>query len=327
MCTVKHQVFTMMCYLKENDQRRQLEEKRRKREEAKKAAEEAKRKKLAAKGIEAAAEPEEPKEETCIIDNLLKEIRTGTSLRKTGRQSVHKRRRSQLNKEDIEKLNEIVGKAASSPRKSPSTAKEPQFTFPPVSEETESEHGKENGTRVPSASSQTVNNVRESENGESIREGSSHGATISSTGTEVPSGSSQTVNNVRERENGESISGHGASSTIAPVVNGEGKPLLDHLQHNGGTTPVTDHTNPRIGDTAASKSPSLPTSPANDSSASNAQTRHRPDKELPLTDSCRSLEEREPSESSSQIMVSVTGSKRNRQHYHNCCSIGLGVML
>lgn len=97
---------------------------------------------MAAKGVAPVAEPEEPKEETCIIDNLLKEIREGTTLRRTGQTSVHRRRRgSQLNKEDLEKLNQIVEKAATTPRKllSPPTGKDPQFTFSVLPEENENE--------------------------------------------------------------------------------------------------------------------------------------------------------------------------------------------
>ena len=144
-----------------------LEEKRKKREAAKKAAEEAKRKKLAAKGAApaAAAEPEEPKEETCIIDNLLKEIRAGTTLKSTGQGSVRQRRRtSQLNKGDLQKLNQIVEKAATTPR-----SKEAQFRFPTVPEQVENESNtvsKSNSAESQTSNQQAVENGGERLNGD-----------------------------------------------------------------------------------------------------------------------------------------------------------------
>ena len=64
----------------------------------------------------------------------MKEIRAGTTLRRTGQNSIHRHRRgtSQLNKEDLEKLTQIMEKAASTPRKvlSPTIGNAPQFNFP-----------------------------------------------------------------------------------------------------------------------------------------------------------------------------------------------------
>ena len=87
----------------ENRQRVILEEKRRKREEARKAAAE---KKAAAKGQSAAAAAPEEEEEGCVIDNLLKEIRSGTTLRTTKRKST--RRAPQLSTKELEKLKKIA---------------------------------------------------------------------------------------------------------------------------------------------------------------------------------------------------------------------------
>ena len=84
----------------ENRQRVILEEKRRKREEARKAAAE---KRAAAKGQ--AAVPEE-EQEGCVIDNLLKEIRSGTTLRPTNRKSVH--RPPQLTATELQRLKKIA---------------------------------------------------------------------------------------------------------------------------------------------------------------------------------------------------------------------------
>lgn len=86
--------------MQENRQRVILEEKRRKREEARKAAAE---KKAASKG-QAAAPPEE--EEGCVIDNLLKEIRSGTTLRPTQRKPTH--RAPQLSAKELEHLKKIA---------------------------------------------------------------------------------------------------------------------------------------------------------------------------------------------------------------------------
>lgn len=159
-----------------------LEEKRKKREEAKKAAEEAKRKKLAAKGAAPTAEPEEPKEETCIIDNLLKEIRAGTTLKPTGQNSVRQRRRaSQLKKGDLQKLNEIVEKAATTPRKlqSPAASGESHFKFPVAAEQDENSINTvntSNSAEIQTSDQQAVENAGERLNGDnaSVQTKTSH---------------------------------------------------------------------------------------------------------------------------------------------------------
>ena len=86
-------------FVQENRQREILEEKWRKREEAKRAAEEARRK----KGQKAKAVTEVPEEDTNIVDNLLKEIRAGTTLRRTGHGKRHSRPPT-LNAEELQKL-------------------------------------------------------------------------------------------------------------------------------------------------------------------------------------------------------------------------------
>lgn len=125
-------------FVQENRQREILEEKRRKREEAKRAAEEARRK----KGQKAKAVTEVPEEDTNIVDNLLKEIRAGTTLRRTGHGKRHSRPPT-LNAEELQKLKKIAEQATTSPRsrKSSSTTSPhnrnpssptalPEFTFP-----------------------------------------------------------------------------------------------------------------------------------------------------------------------------------------------------
>lgn len=125
-------------FVQENRQREILEEKRRKREEAKRAAEEARRK----KGEKGKAVTEVPEEDINIVDNLLKEIRAGTTLRPT----KHGKRQSRpptLNAEELQKLKKIAEQATTSPRsrKSSSTTSPhnrnpssptalPEFTFP-----------------------------------------------------------------------------------------------------------------------------------------------------------------------------------------------------
>lgn len=114
--------------LQENRQRVILEEKRRKREEARKAAAE---KKAAAKGKTAEEPPPEEEgtehlyqdtlefsfspslppsplsfSEGCVIDNLLKEIRSGTTLRTTKRKSTH--RAPKLSAKELERLKKIA---------------------------------------------------------------------------------------------------------------------------------------------------------------------------------------------------------------------------
>ena len=100
-----------------------LEEKRRKREEAKRAADEARKKK---KGTNAA--PESPVDDTNIIDNLLKEIRAGTTLRPTSTQL--KRHRPSLKTAELEKLKKIAEVATSPTYKSPSSSLQRNFNFP-----------------------------------------------------------------------------------------------------------------------------------------------------------------------------------------------------
>ena len=75
-----------------------MEEKRRKREAAQKAAAE---KRAAAKGNKPDSPPSEP-EDGCIIDNLLKEIKSGTTLRSTNRKTV--RRTPKLSADELSKL-------------------------------------------------------------------------------------------------------------------------------------------------------------------------------------------------------------------------------
>ncbi len=246
-----------MYVLQENDQRRQLEEKRKKREEAKKAADEAKRKKLAAKGQAPADEPEEPTEETCVIDNLLKEIRAGTTLRRTGQNSVHKRRRrtSQLKKAELERLNQIVEKSTASPRKSPTsvTGYESQFKFPVVDEENENEGetSKTNGVEIPNGS-----------------------AKVSNDGTKETPDKGQGLNNSIDKKagsndavlNGQGINGE---TDVAPLPNGENYTILKpeaKIDRQGRDLSVSQPqrlTSPAVGDTATN-SQSLPVSPAKD---------------------------------------------------------------
>ena len=111
------------CVVQENRQRVILEEKRRKREEAKRAADEARKKK---KGTNAA--PESPVDDTNIIDNLLKEIRAGTTLRPTSTQL--KRHRPSLKTAELEKLKKIAEVATSPTYKSPSSSLQRNFNFP-----------------------------------------------------------------------------------------------------------------------------------------------------------------------------------------------------
>lgn len=266
--------------IQENDQRRQLEEKRKKREEAKKAAEEAKRKKLAAKGEAPTAEPEEPNEETCVIDNLLKEIRAGTTLRRTGQNSVHRRgrRTSQLKKDDLQRLNQIVEKAAVSPRKSltPVPSDESQFKFPVVDEENKNERevNKANGVETPNDSAKASNDdakaSREGMTNESLNIGKKAGnidTTLNGQGingetdaTPLPNGENHAIDTTL---NGQGINGE---TDATPLPNGKNLAVLKpesktDQDRDLSVTQSQRLTSPAVGDTAAN-SQSLPTSPA-----------------------------------------------------------------
>ena len=116
--------FITILTIQENHQRAILEAKRLKREAAKKEADAAKKK----KGIKVGKAPE-VEEEGCIIDNLLKEIRAGTSLKSSGRKATVSRKSStRLSHSDLGKLNKIVSRANSvrrSTSRSPSTCLSP----------------------------------------------------------------------------------------------------------------------------------------------------------------------------------------------------------
>ena len=100
--------LTLSLSLQENHQRVLLEEKRRKREEARKAAAEKKAAKLAAAGASGGSqqEPVEEEGEGCIIDNLLKEIRSGTTLRPTQRKATV--RAPKLSSKELEQLKKTI---------------------------------------------------------------------------------------------------------------------------------------------------------------------------------------------------------------------------
>ena len=214
-----------------------LEEKRKKREEAKKAAEEAKRKKLAAKGVTPAAEPEEPKEETCVIDNLLKEIRAGTTLKRTGQTSIrHRRQTTQLKKTDLKKLNQIVEKAATSPRK----PKDLQFEFQTVAEEKENSvdaTGKPVGVEIPNGDQQEVTSVEERTSGDSTgvetKASSGHNEGMPTSDKARPSVATEPTTNQSE---------NAPAQSLAPVANGESQ---THLKAEEESVPVEKDSLPR----------------------------------------------------------------------------------
>ena len=191
-----------------------------------------------------------------MIDNLLKEIRAGTTLRRTGQNSVHRRRRrtSQLKKDDLEKLTQIVEKAAVSPRKSltPVPGYESQFKFPVVDEENENESkvNKSNGVESPNDS------VKASNDGTKATSDSGEG---------MNSGNLKSGKKVDTTLNGQGINGE----TETPLPNGENHAILiaeaksDHHDRDLSVTQPQRLTSPVVGDTVAN-SQSLPASPAKD---------------------------------------------------------------
>ena len=124
--TVNILLVSLLNFLQENRQRVIQEEKRLKREAAKKAADEVKRAKLAAKG-QTMVEEEPKADDTNIMDNLLKDIRTGTTLRSTNRKTLRNRKTSHLNSDDMQKLNRIVREASVSPRTAKSDNNDRKF--------------------------------------------------------------------------------------------------------------------------------------------------------------------------------------------------------
>ena len=73
------------------------------------------------------APPEE--EDGCIIDNLLKEIRSGTTLKSTGRKGTI-RKKTSLTTSDLSKLNSVMAKAsAASPRTSRAPSRTPSLDW------------------------------------------------------------------------------------------------------------------------------------------------------------------------------------------------------
>ena len=127
--------------MQENAQRVILDAKREKREAAKKIADEEKRKKRIAKGGtgevaggKVGQPPPIIEENGCIMDNLLKEIRSGTSLKSTGRKGTI-RRKSTLSTADLKKLKSMVSKEATPPRGSrgPSAEREMSMNLLPPS--------------------------------------------------------------------------------------------------------------------------------------------------------------------------------------------------
>lgn len=97
-----------------------------KREAAKKEAEAKKAAGGGGKG-KGVAPPPEQENDGCIIDNLLKEIRAGTTLKSTGKRgSTIRRKPTTLSNSDLGKLNSMVTRATTSPlRKTSLTSKSP----------------------------------------------------------------------------------------------------------------------------------------------------------------------------------------------------------
>ncbi|XP_064401123.1 inverted formin-2-like isoform X3 [Halichondria panicea] len=243
--------------LKENHQRVILEEKRRKREEQKKAAHEARQRKLGVEGRDPSPPPDEPE---CIIDNLLKEIRAGTSLKQTNRVTVRKRKTSShLKQEDLAKLTVIVGQAATHPRSltsteatkieinveapvptgdddvfvAPSNQNAPQLQASNQNEKhlskdtVASESSNQNGESV--ASNQNGESVASNQNGGAVASNQNGGAVASNqNGESVASNqnvetvaSNQNVETVASNQNGESVASNQNVETMASNLNVE----------------------------------------------------------------------------------------------------------
>ena len=189
-----------------------------------------------------------------MIDNLLKEIRAGTTLRRTGQNSVHKRRRqtSQLKKAELERLNQIVEKATASPRKSPISVAgyESQFKFPVVDEENKKE-GETNGVEIPNGSAKVSN--------DSTKETPDKGQGLSNSIDKKADSTDAVLN-------GQGINGH---TDVAPLPNGENYTIPkseakpDHQGRDLSVSQPQHLISPTLGDTATN-SQSLPVSPAKD---------------------------------------------------------------
>ena len=192
-----------------------------------------------------------------MIDNLLKEIRAGTTLRRTGQNSVHKRRRqtSQLKKAELERLNQIVEKATASPRKSPTsvTGYESQFKFPVVDEENEKEGetNKANGVEIPNGSAKVSN--------DSTKETPDKGQGLSNSIDKKADSTDAVLN-------GQGLNGH---TDVAPLPNGENYTIpkseakTDHQGRDLSVSQPQHLISPTVGDTATN-SQTLPVSPAKD---------------------------------------------------------------
>ncbi len=244
-------------HTQENHQRVILEEKRRKREEQKKAAHEARQRKLGVEGRDPSPPPDEPE---CIIDNLLKEIRAGTSLKQTNRVTVRKRKTSShLKQEDLAKLTVIVGQAATHPRSltsteatkieinveapvptgdddvfvAPSNQNAPQLQASNQNEKhlskdtVASESSNQNGESV--ASNQNGESVASNQNGGAVASNQNGGAVASNqNGESVASNqnvetvaSNQNVETVASNQNGESVASNQNVETMASNLNVE----------------------------------------------------------------------------------------------------------
>lgn len=189
-----------------------------------------------------------------MIDNLLKEIRAGTTLRRTGQNSVHKRRRqtSQLKKNDLERLNQIVEKATASPRKSltPVDGYESQFKFPVVDEENKNQN--------------EINGVGTLDGSAKVSDGAEVAAPDKGQGMSNDIG--KKVSSSATIPNGQGINGE-TDYDIAPLPNGENHPILKSeakIDDEGRDLSVSQPqhlSSPAVGDTATN-SQSLPVTPA-----------------------------------------------------------------